>query len=50
VGILHDGRFLGLGTTQEILTQFDAVDLEAAFFSATGTAIDEEREDVEVEV
>lgn len=50
VGILHDGRLLGLGTTQEILTQFDAADLEAAFFSATGAAIDEEREDVEVEV
>ena len=50
VGILHEGRLLGLGTTGEILAQFRADDLEAAFFSATGETIDEAREDEEVEV
>jgi ABC-2 type transport system ATP-binding protein len=49
VGILHEGRLLGLGTTDEILTQFHGADLEAAFFNATGAAIDEEREDLEVQ-
>ncbi len=48
VGILHDGRLLGLGTTDEILARFGAPDLEAAFFAATGAAIEEEREDTEV--
>jgi ABC-2 type transport system ATP-binding protein len=48
VGILHDGRMLALGTTSEILARFGAADLEAAFFAATGAAIDEQREDAEV--
>ena len=47
VGILHDGRLLGLGTTEQILARFGARDLEAAFFAATGAAIEEEREDAE---
>ncbi len=47
VGILHAGRLLGLGTTDEILARFGAADLEEAFFNATGEAIDEEREEVE---
>jgi ABC-2 type transport system ATP-binding protein len=49
VGILHDGRLLGLGSTAEILARFGATDLEAAFFTATGAAIDEEREDARVQ-
>jgi ABC-2 type transport system ATP-binding protein len=48
-GILHEGRLLSLGTTEEILERYGAETLEEAFFSATGAAIDEEREDEEVE-
>ena len=48
VGILHDGRLLALGSTEEILTTYEAPDLEAAFFSATGAAIEEERAESEV--
>ena len=40
---------LALGTTEEILERYGAQSLEEAFFSATGAAIDEEREDEEVE-
>ena len=49
VGILHDGRLRGLGSTDEILARFGAADLEAAFLNATGAAIDEEREDARVQ-
>jgi ABC-2 type transport system ATP-binding protein len=48
-GILHEGRLLALGTTAEILERYGADDLEQAFFTATGAAIDEEREDEEVQ-
>jgi ABC-2 type transport system ATP-binding protein len=48
VGILHDGRLLALGSTAEILQRYRAPDLEAAFFAATGAAIDDEPEEVAV--
>jgi ABC-2 type transport system ATP-binding protein len=48
-GILHEGRLLALGTSREILELYGAEDLEEAFFSATGGAIDDECEDEEVE-
>jgi ABC-2 type transport system ATP-binding protein len=48
-GILHAGRLLAIGTTEEILERYGAGDLEQAFFSATGAALDEDREDEEVE-
>jgi ABC-2 type transport system ATP-binding protein len=49
IGILHEGRLLALGTTEQILARYRADDLEEAFFSATGAALLEE-EDEEVEV
>jgi ABC-2 type transport system ATP-binding protein len=48
-GILHEGRLLALGTSRQILELYGAEDLEEAFFSATGAAIDDECEDEEVE-
>jgi ABC-2 type transport system ATP-binding protein len=48
-GILHEGRLLALGTTEQILGRYGANDLEEAFFSATGAAIADEYEDEEVQ-
>ena len=42
VGILHGGRLLALSATAELLARYGATDLEEAFLSATGVAIDEE--------
>jgi ABC-2 type transport system ATP-binding protein len=48
-GILHEGRLLALGTSQEILERYGAADLEEAFFSATGAAFEDECENEEAE-
>ncbi|MGH2908909.1 MAG: ABC transporter ATP-binding protein [Solirubrobacteraceae bacterium] len=49
IGVLHEGRLLSLGTTEEILERYRADDLEQAFFSATGADFDEDLDDEEVE-
>ncbi|MGI8571622.1 MAG: ABC transporter ATP-binding protein [Solirubrobacteraceae bacterium] len=46
VGILHAGQLLALAPPQEILERYGVSTLEEAFFSATGSAIDEEHEEV----
>ncbi|MDQ6841332.1 MAG: ABC transporter ATP-binding protein [Actinomycetota bacterium] len=46
VGILHAGELLALAPPHEILERYGAATLEEAFFSATGSAIDEEQEEV----
>jgi ABC-2 type transport system ATP-binding protein len=46
VGILHGGRLLALEPVQELVSRFGAVDLEQAFFTATGVAFDEDEHEV----
>ena len=46
VGILHAGRLLALERAEEILERYRAQTLEEAFFTATGTALDEDAEEV----
>ncbi len=46
VGILHAGRLLALGSPTKLLEQYGAATLEEAFFSATGSAIEEDHEEV----
>jgi ABC-2 type transport system ATP-binding protein len=46
VGILHAGELLALAPPHEILERYGVTTLEEAFFSATGSAIDEEQEEV----
>jgi ABC-2 type transport system ATP-binding protein len=43
VGILHAGRLLALESPEDLIGRFNADDLEDAFFTATGVAIDEEQ-------
>ncbi len=42
VGILHSGRLLGLEATDGLITQYQADDLEDAFFIATGVALEDD--------
>jgi ABC-2 type transport system ATP-binding protein len=46
VGILHAGRLLALEPAEELIGRFDASDLEDAFFTATGVALDEDEQEV----
>jgi len=46
VGILHGGRLLALETAPELVGRYGASTLEEAFFTATGTALDEDQEEV----
>jgi ABC-2 type transport system ATP-binding protein len=46
VGILHAGRLLALEPAGELIERFGATDLEQAFFTATGVALDEDAEEV----
>jgi ABC-2 type transport system ATP-binding protein len=46
VGILHAGRLLALEPAAELIERFGANDLEQAFFTATGVALDEDAEEV----
>ena len=45
VGILHGGRLLALEPAGELIGRYRAQTLEEAFLTATGVAIDEEREE-----
>jgi ABC-2 type transport system ATP-binding protein len=47
VGILHEGRLLGLAPLPELFTQFAASNLEEAFFNATGGEIEDVCEEEE---
>ena len=46
VGILHAGRLLALTTSDELVAQYEADDLEQAFFAATGIAFEDEAAEV----
>jgi ABC-2 type transport system ATP-binding protein len=46
VGILHAGRLLALEPADDLVDRFDASDLEDAFFTATGVALDEDEQEV----
>ena len=46
VGILHRGRLLALESAGELKDRFGAATLEQAFFTATGSALEEEAEEV----
>jgi ABC-2 type transport system ATP-binding protein len=46
VGILHAGRLLALESAGELKERYGADTLEQAFFTATGSALDEEAEEV----
>jgi ABC-2 type transport system ATP-binding protein len=46
VGILHGGRLLALATVEELMSRYAAGSLEDVFFTATGTALEEEQEEV----
>jgi ABC-2 type transport system ATP-binding protein len=46
VGILHAGRLLALEPAEELIDRFGAHDLEEAFFTATGVALEEDQEEV----
>jgi ABC-2 type transport system ATP-binding protein len=46
VGILHAGRLLALEPVEELIGRFDANDLEEAFFTATGVALDQDEQEV----
>lgn len=46
VGILHSGRLLALDSPRQLLDRYSVSTLEEAFFSATGSAIEEEQEEV----
>jgi ABC-2 type transport system ATP-binding protein len=45
VGILHAGRLIALAAPDELMRHYGADTLEEAFFTATGVAFDEEREE-----
>ena len=45
VGILHAGRLLALAPTDELIRRYGADTLEDVFFTATGVAFDEDREE-----
>jgi ABC-2 type transport system ATP-binding protein len=45
VGIIHAGRLLSLAPTAQVLEQYDARDLNEAFFTATGRELTEEDDD-----
>jgi ABC-2 type transport system ATP-binding protein len=47
IGILHEGRLLGLAPLPELLAQFVASNLEDAFFNATGAGIEDVCEEPE---
>jgi ABC-2 type transport system ATP-binding protein len=46
VGVLHAGRLLALEPAEELIARFGASDLEHAFFTATGVALDQDQEEV----
>ena len=46
VGILHDGRLLALEPAGELKARYGAGTLEQAFFTATGSTLEEEAEEV----
>jgi hypothetical protein len=46
VGILHAGRLLALEPADELKARYGADTLEQAFFTATGSVLDEEAEEV----
>lgn len=46
VGVLHAGRLLALEPVEELVARFDSSDLEDAFFTATGVALDEDEQGV----
>ena len=46
VGILHDGRLLALEPAEDLLHRYRADTLEEAFMTATGSALDDEAEEV----
>jgi ABC-2 type transport system ATP-binding protein len=46
VGILHAGRLLALEPAEELIARYDAANLEEAFFTATGIALEEDEEEV----
>jgi ABC-2 type transport system ATP-binding protein len=46
VGILHAGRLLALESADELKDRYGAGTLEQAFFTATGSALEEEAEEV----
>jgi ABC-2 type transport system ATP-binding protein len=46
VGILHSGRLLALEPADELIRRYGANDLEEAFFSATGIALEQDEEEV----
>jgi ABC-2 type transport system ATP-binding protein len=46
VGILHAGRLIALEPADELTNRFRASDLEDAFFTATGVALEEDQEEV----
>lgn len=46
VGVLHAGRLLALEPVDELIARFGSSDLEQAFFTATGVALDEDAEEV----
>ena len=46
VGILHEGRLLALEPADELLDRYRATTLEDAFMTATGSAFDDEPEEV----
>ncbi len=45
VGILHAGRLLALAEPEALIARYGASTLEDAFFTATGIAFDEDREE-----
>jgi ABC-2 type transport system ATP-binding protein len=48
VGILHGGRLLGLEPVEDLVARFGSDDLEQAFFTATGVALEEDEEEMSV--
>jgi ABC-2 type transport system ATP-binding protein len=47
VGILHAGRLLALEPAAALIDRYGAADLEDAFFTATGRALEDDVEDEE---
>jgi ABC-2 type transport system ATP-binding protein len=45
IGILHSGRLLELAPPDELIRHYGARTLEEAFFTATGVALDEDRDE-----
>jgi ABC-2 type transport system ATP-binding protein len=46
VGILHAGRLLALEPADDLAARYGAASLEEAFFTATGTALEDDNEEV----